>query len=95
LGASGGAVTRPSSNEATATAIAVSPVRAESAARDYRVDVISATGVLRRCTIVATMRPPEHPGEAIIVRYEGHPAQDDEIIAARDWPRRLRIPVSH
>ena len=90
FGTSGGAVTRPSNNEATAFATAVSPTTQE-----YQVDVISPTGVWRRCTIVATVRPPEHPEEAVIVRYEGNPAQDNEIIAAREWPGRLRIPVAH
>ena len=57
------------------------------------VEVLSPSGVWRRCTILRTVRPPEEPEEAIVVRYEGFSAEYDESIAAGEWPDRLRIPV--
>lgn len=65
------------------------------AGQAYAIEVLSPTGVWRRCTILRSVRPPEQPEEAIVVRYEGFPAQYDEFIASREWPHRLRVPVRH
>ena len=98
LTAAGVEPTEPMSNGTTADATPETRLAYDCsdfglAEQAYAVEVLSPTGVWRRCTILRTARPPEQPEEAIIVRYDGFPAQYDESIASREWPYRLRLPV--